>query len=127
MLVAEGNLQVKHLLSVTLEPEMAGFDNTRMDGTNGDLMNFMPFDLEVVADADDRVSGVGCRVSGVGERVSLVHTRHPIPDTRYPVNKAHGLEPRMSFRLDSELLGNFSFEEVDLRTSRREGREPVRV
>jgi hypothetical protein len=53
MLVAQRDLQVIHGLAVTLEAEMARFDNPRMDRADRHLVNFVARHLEEVRHAAD--------------------------------------------------------------------------
>jgi hypothetical protein len=52
MLVAEGDLQVEDLLTVTLEAEMSGLDHTGMNGADRHLVDLFAVDPIEVGDAD---------------------------------------------------------------------------
>jgi hypothetical protein len=55
VLVAEGDFEVKHLLSVALKAEVPRLDDPRVHGTHGNLMHFIALDPIKVHDADDRI------------------------------------------------------------------------
>ena len=50
MLVAERYLEVVDIFSETLEAEVAGFDDARMDRAYGDFVDGCPIELEVCRD-----------------------------------------------------------------------------
>ena len=52
VLIAQRNLEVHHLFPGTLKSEVAGFDNTGMHWTHGDLMNFRTVHLEKASNRD---------------------------------------------------------------------------
>ena len=55
MLVAQRDLQVKDLLAVALEAEVARLDDAGVNRPDRDLVNLLPFDPEKIGDADDRM------------------------------------------------------------------------
>ena len=52
VLVAEGDLEVQHVLAVALEAEVAGLDDARVHGADRHLVDLPPADAEEVRDAD---------------------------------------------------------------------------
>src|SRR5882672_3919769 len=113
MLVAEGDLQVEHLFAMALESEMAGLDDSRMDGTHRHFVDFLSFDAVEVGDADDRP--VGCRP------VPCIAAGNPRGV------EAHGLEPGVTLEAYPELFGDLPLEQVNLGTTRGERGKSIRV
>jgi hypothetical protein len=52
MLVPERYFEVHDLFTVALKAEMPGFDDSRVNRTDGDLVNLVTFDAIVIHDAD---------------------------------------------------------------------------
>ena len=105
MLVAQRDLQVRDLLAMTLEAEMARFDDAGMHGADRDLVDLFALDAVVVHDADQRMP------------------RRPLPGVvAGPVRgvEADRLEPRMFQRPHAKLLRDLALEQVDLRTCGRQ-------
>jgi len=111
MLVAQFNLQVKHVFAQALEPKMARLDHARVDRPHRHLVHLFPLDLEVVGHAGGNrparpaVPGVASvAVGGV---------------------KADRLQPGMALGPDAPLLGDLALEPVGRRTARRKRRIAV--
>ena len=113
MLVAQRNLQVKDLLAVALEAEVPRLDHAGMNGTDGDLVDLLPFDPEKIRDPDDRSLALPSAPRVVAGAIRAM--------------KANRLEPGMPFGTDPVLLGKFPLEEVDLQTIGGERGKLVRV
>lgn len=95
MLIAERYFQVKNTLAVALEAKMAWLDDSRMYGTDGDLMDFISTDGKEFGRSRER------SLSSDGPPIRWVE-----PDR---------LEPRMALRFDVPLLRNFALEPMRLR------------
>ena len=103
MLIAQRNFQMKHLLAVTLETEMAGLDDSRMDRADCDFVNLVAVDCEEIRDAGQR------RLAG--RRVS----RKTIGRM-----KTNRLQPRMTLRHHAPLFRDLAFKPVCLRALGRQ-------
>src|SRR5258708_40168596 len=103
MLVAERYLQMKDILAVTLETEMAGFDDSRMHGAYRDFVNFGSGHREEIGD-----SGNCCRRYAVARPVGRV--------------KSNRLQTRMPLRMNLPLLGDLTLEPMSLRAFERQAR-----
>jgi hypothetical protein len=108
VLIAQSDLKVEDGLSVTLEAEVAGLDDPRVDGAYGDLVDLRPFHAEEVCYARLWI-------------LPHVTAFHP------GFMETYGFEPRVTFRKNAELLRHFAFEEMRLPTAWRQGREARRV
>ena len=105
VLIAERNLQMKDLFTVTLEAEMSRLDDPGMYRTDRNLMHLIAGHLKIIHDPHaDRL------------------VRRPVPgiatgDER--AVKTHRLEPGMIIKDQTALLGNLAFKQLYLRTERR--------
>src|SRR6266705_2659740 len=81
MLVAERYLQMKDILAVTLETEMAGFDDSRMHRADSDFVDLIPGHCEEIGDSRN-----WCWSYAVARSVGRV--------------KSNRLQPRMPFRMN---------------------------
>src|ERR1019366_5610325 len=87
VLVTQGNFQVKHVLPMALEAEMAGFNDAGVNGPNRHLENLVALDLVKVHQTDRRyLLGIFCLNDRPGE-----------PDR---------LEPGMALGPQAELFGD---------------------
>ena len=101
MLIAERNLQMKNILAVTLEAEMAGLDDSRMHGADRDFVNLFPGHREEIGDA-----GNWRWRQAVARPVGRV--------------KSNRLQPGMPFRMNLPLLGDLTLEPMSLRAFQRQ-------
>src|SRR5216683_664390 len=101
MLVAKRYLQMKNIFAVALETEMAGFDDSRMHGAYRDFVNLGSGHREEISDS--RNWCWRCIVGGPVGRV-----------------KSNRLQPRMPFRTNLPLLGDFTLEPMSLRAFERQ-------
>src|SRR5260370_33404509 len=101
VLITERDLQVKHLLAVTLEAEVSRLDHARVHGSDRDLMHFLSFDA-----------------IEVGHAALWVHACRPAPGIAAAPGRmeANRLEPWMTIRSHAPLLGDLPVEQVDLGT-----------
>ena len=111
VLIAEGDLEMEDVLAMTLETEVAGLDDARVDGPDGDLVDFG--------------SGHGEEVDDTGQ-----NRRSRLPAPRVAtgairVMEADGLHPGMSLGPQAVLLGDFPLEQVCLRNGIRDRFEAV--
>src|SRR3990172_1024839 len=102
---------MEDVLAVTLKAKMARFNHAGVYRTNGDLMDFFPLDAIEIHDA-----GEGFFVLGALPGVMPGSPRGLKP---------HRLEPRVAFGPNAELLGDFPFEQMELRTIRRQRVESI--
>ncbi len=115
MLIAQGDLQVKDVLAVTLEAEVPGLDDAGVDGPDRDLVDLMALDAEEI--------GSGRRDGGLDDLGS-----RPRPGV---VSRAIGpvepdrLEPGVPARDQPPLLGDLPLEPVGLGAVGRQGRVAV--
>ena len=109
MLVPQRNLQMKDLLPVALEPEMAWLNDPGMHRPHGHLMDLLAFNLIELDHTD-----LGQRRLRASPRIMSWPAR---------LHKPHGLQPGMPLGHKPELLGNLALEQMDLRTIRRQGRK----
>src|SRR5258708_7241189 len=105
-MIAEGDLEVKHLLTVTLETEVPRFDDAGVDWSNRDLVDLVTLNAEKVSDAgqfrsEDTPAGAPRSV------------------------KTNGLEPGVPDRQQAVLLGNLALEQLNLRAFDRDRRKGV--
>jgi hypothetical protein len=112
-LVPKRDLEVKHFLAVALEAEVTRFNDARVHGADGHLVNLLSFDTVEIGDADlDRFPG------------------RPVPGilARTPRGViSNGLKPGVALEPNAELFGDFPLEEVDLRASGGEGGERIHI
>src|SRR4051812_30458967 len=108
MLVAKGNLQMQHLLSVALETEVARFNNTRVDWPDGNLMHLFSFDTEEIGDTR--------------EDPFVLIVRPDLAVGAIGGMEADGLEPGVPCRLYSPLFGDLPLKPVRLRAVRSKSR-----
>jgi hypothetical protein len=87
---------MKDIFTVTLETEVAWFDDTRVHGTYGDLVNLFSIHREEISR-----SGNYCRRCAAARSVGSL--------------KSNRLQPGMPFRLNLPLLGDLTFEPMSLR------------
>ena len=113
VLIAEVNLQVKHVLAVALEAKAARLDHAGMHRADGDFVNLAPLDLKVVGHAGQNL---------LARRAAPGIVARPIR-----VVIAERLEPGMAARDHAPLLGDLALEVVGLRTIGRQRRELVAV
>ncbi len=104
MLVAKRDLQVEHLLPMTLETKVARLDDARVDRPDRDLVDFIALDAVEIHDTGHRHLA---RVSA--PRIMARSIRGV---------KTHRFQPRMSLGADAVLLGQLALEQMDLGTFR---------
>ena len=112
MLVAQRNFQVEYVFAVTLKAKMSRLDHAGVNRPHGNFVDFLPLDAVKIGDADD---GSLARLPAPGI----------VPRSIGGV-KPNRLEPRMPFGTHAVLFGDFSLEEVHLRTVRSHGRKTIR-
>ena len=105
MLIAKRNLEVVHLLSVALKPKMTRLDNAGVHGADSDFVNLLAFDPVKITDT---------RKNRLARRAIPGILSRPRPRVSY------WLKPRMPRRLEAELFGDLTLEEMHLRATRRE-------
>src|ERR1700722_3483189 len=113
MLITERDLQVEHLLSVALEAKMPRLNDPGMDGTNGNFVNLFPFNAVEICHTNERFFSGFPAPGIVSGTIRLV--------------KPDRLEPRVSFRAHSILLGNLSFKEMNLWAIGRHRGKPIGI
>src|SRR5262249_23460509 len=98
VLVAERDLQVEDVLPVALKAEVAGLDDARVDGPDGDLVYLLALDAIKVHHTDDRGPG------------------SPPTVLAFPPGggEADGLEPGVTFWHEGPILGDLRLEQVSL-------------
>ena len=108
MLVAEGYLEVVHLLAVALKPKVSRLYDPRVHRAHAHLVNLLPLNPVKFPAAGDNLGARG-----------------PVPGvlTRPGPNVAHGLEPGMAYRLEAELFGHLPLEQLRLGKAGGEGRK----
>jgi hypothetical protein len=107
MLIAQGDLQMMYMLAMTLEPKVAGLDDTGMHRTDGYLVNFLAGHLE-----ERCHRGRNRAFRGTTPRILAGNLRSVIPQR---------LEPGVLLRLNPELFGDFAFERLGGGTLRSQG------
>src|SRR5258708_34182735 len=103
MLVAKRYLQMKNIVAVALDTEMAGFDDSRMHGPYRDFVNLGSGYREEISDTGD-----WCWRQSVARPVGRV--------------KSNRLQPRMPLRMNLPLLGDLTLEPMSLRAFERQAR-----
>src|SRR5579862_7529068 len=93
MLVAQSDFEVEHPLAVAVKAEMPRLDDPGMHRANRDLVNFGAGDPEELAFVNGNASATG---------------------------ETNGLEPRVSFRVNTPFLIDFTLEVMGSRAIRRE-------
>jgi hypothetical protein len=97
---------MEHVFAVTLKAKMAWFNHAGVYGPHGDFVDFFALDPIELHDSRHGLIVLGA-LPGV------------VPRSRRWM-KSHRLEPRVTFRSNAELLGDFSFKEMELGTIRRQ-------
>ena len=93
---------MQHAFAVTLEAEMSRLDHARVYRADGHLVDFVPFDAEKIG-------------HGGLDRRMIATAPYVVPGAVGMV-KADRLQPRVSDRSDTPLLGDFALEPMGLRT-----------
>src|SRR6516164_1484488 len=112
VLITQGDFEMKHVLPMALEPEMAGLDDSGVNGTHAHLVNLFAFDSIKIGHADDARHAL--------RRLRAWHT-----DRGFRAVEANGFEPGMAFGAQRELLGDFTLEKMNLRAFGSQRRKRV--
>jgi hypothetical protein len=110
VLVAQRDLEMKYLLTVALKAEVPRFDDPGMNRPDRDLVNLFASNLVVVHHTNNRFHSRQSAPRIVTGAVGRVET--------------HGFEPGVTLGNESELLGDFPLEQVNLRAAWSERKEP---
>ena len=97
VLIAQGYLQMEHVLAVALEPEMPGLDDPRVHGPHRHLVYPVPLHLEIIGDAGGQGPAVRRQAPAIG------------------AVEADGLEPRVTFGPRAPLFRDLPLEPMGLR------------
>ena len=113
MLVAERNLQVENVFTITLKAEMARLDDTGMNRPDRDFMDFLTVNSVEVGDANRG-------------RLARLPAPRVVTGTVGRM-KTKRLKPRMPLGAHAVLFGDFPLEQVNLGTIRGEGGKAIRI